>query len=82
MREIDTLRAEIREIMFFMKDKSKNEAEVPIAPQVNKPEVPTTSVSRLGSIKPQKVVPIKWLQPYDHKDRGEWTAAHGILQYI
>ncbi|KAI0997449.1 hypothetical protein K3495_g10736 [Podosphaera aphanis] len=80
-REINTLRAEIREIMFFMKDKSKNEAEVPIA-QVNKPKLPTTSVSSFGGIKPQKVVPIKWPQPYDHKDRSEWTTTRGILQYI
>ncbi|KAI0997402.1 hypothetical protein K3495_g10783 [Podosphaera aphanis] len=81
-REINTLRAEIREIMFFIKDKSKNEAEAPIATQVNKPELPTTSVSSFGGVKPQKVVPIKWPQPYDHKDRSEWTTTHGILQYI
>ncbi|KAI0995842.1 hypothetical protein K3495_g12338 [Podosphaera aphanis] len=61
---------------------ARDQKKVLIAPQVNKPELPTTSVSSFGGIKPQMVVPIKWPQPYDHKDRSEWITTYGILQYI
>ncbi|KAI0991252.1 hypothetical protein K3495_g16935, partial [Podosphaera aphanis] len=29
-----------------------------------------------------KVKPLKWPEPYDHKDQTQWAATHSLLQYI
>lgn len=81
-QEIANLRAEMAELISFIREKSQNDRNVPNFPPPATSNLPFIPTYASESQPQQKIVPVKWPPAYDHKDSSEWTTTYGILCYI
>lgn len=78
-QEIANLRAEMAELISFIKDKAQID---PSVAHTTIPTIPTITAQANDILTQKKIVPIKWPPAYDHKNPSEWKTTYGILSYI
>lgn len=82
--EMDRLRREMGQIIGVMHG-PKQENQLPISSTNDRYMAATSNPAPLQNIDTGTTInakPLKWPEPYDHKDQTQWAATYSLLRYI